>query len=146
MHRRKLAEMTDSTKVGLAGSAFGVVAGGLIAAAVMSTFPGVGHPMRMTDLWRDLGWAVFFSSPWGLIAGAILGGYLYERSRDTMAFRQLVLEAVVLTVIVTTLVTQLIIPSAWNLPRVTVTAVAVLTSAVLSVVGALLLKPLYWRK
>jgi hypothetical protein len=137
--------MTNLTKVGFAGGALGVLAGGLIAAAVMSLFPEVGHPVRLRYLLRDLGWAVFFSSPWGLIAGAILGGYLHERSRHGRAFRRLVFEAVALAVIMTTLVTQLVIPTAWGIPRASVTAVVALASAILAAIGAWLLKPLYRR-
>lgn len=62
---RELAEMTNLVKVGGAGAAFGVVSGGIIAVAVMSLFPEVGHPVRLRYLLRDLGWAAFFSSPWG---------------------------------------------------------------------------------
>ena len=138
--------MTNLSKVGFAGAAFGVAAGALIAAAVMTLFPEVGHPIRFEYLFRDLGWAVFFSSPWGLIAGAVLGGYLHERSRYTNAFRQLVFEGVALTVIMTTLAIQLVIPSSWGIPRGSVTTVVGLGSVILATVGAWLLRPLYWRK
>jgi ABC-type lipoprotein release transport system permease subunit len=146
VQRREYSRVMKFNTIGFAGAAFGVVAGGVIAATVMMLVPEVGHPIRRGYLLSDFGWAVFFSSPWGFITGAVLGGYLHERSRDTAVFRQLILEAIILTVAIATVFAQLLVSSASDLPRGRVTAVVALTSFICATIGAWILKPLYWRK
>ena len=138
--------MKLTTKLGFAGGAYGMLAGTLIAALVMTVFPDIPHPIRPTHVFLDLGWAFFFSSPWGFGVGATLAGYLYERTSDVSSFQWLAVESAIATGTVATLVTQLGLPSALNLSRGPFAIVVALATVILSLIGAWLLKPLYWRK
>ena len=75
-----------------------------------------------------------------------MSGFLSERGQHVEAFRRLLAETVAVTTVAAIIVSLLVIPVAWDLPRAGITAVIVIGAAVFAAIGASLLKPLYWRQ
>ena len=124
-------------KIASAGAAFG------IAAAIVT----VGITMRVIpELAGESTWAFGFGVPIGLLAGALMAGFLSERGRHVQTFSRLIVETMVVTAITAIAVSQFVIPVAWHLPRAGVTTVVAIGAAGFAALGAWLLKPLYWRR
>lgn len=136
--------MTTRLKTVGAGALYGIVAGACAALAVMSLVPSVGHPVTLRHLAWDFGWAVFYSSPVGPVVGAVAGAFLYWRAQRLPSFRKIVLETSALAAAGVAALIQVILPVAWELPRVRITLIGALGAALLAAVGTLILKPMYW--
>lgn len=90
-------------------------------------------------------WAVAFTVPCGLIVGGLMAAFLARRGRTVPTFGRMVLETIAVTAVLAGGVSQLVIPVAWDLPRVTITIVIIISAVVLAGVASWLLKPLYWH-
>ena len=119
--------------------------GHVVGLAVMAFVPEFEHSVRLERLSDDLMWALFFTSPWGLIVGACAGGYLHMRAHRAASFPALVVELVIVASVVSGVATQLVLPVAWNLPRGRIAMIAIPLAAGLAALGTRLLKPPYWR-
>jgi hypothetical protein len=58
----------------------------------------------------------------------------------------LLVEMSVIATVVAGIVIQFMLPFPWPLPRITITAIACLAAGGLAAVGAVMLRPLYWRQ
>jgi hypothetical protein len=137
--------MTAKTKTIAAGAVYGTLAGAIIALGVMGFVPAVGHPMTFTRLPTDFQWAIFFSWPTGPLAGALAGWFLVLRGRQVSHFGRLVIETTLGGALLAA-ATQLLLPGSWDLPRSDIALIAVPTSAILAALGAVMLRPLYWKR
>lgn len=133
--------MASSLRSVAVGALYGVVAGACTALAIMFFVPEVGHPIKEGHLLWDMGWAVAYSWPVGLLAGIAGGAFLHRRAQSVSVGR-LLLESAALASAAIAVVIQFVLPSAWNLPRARITAVAMVVAAVLAVCGGTIIRPL----
>lgn len=136
--------MTTRFKTVGGGALYGIVAGACAALAVMRLVPSFGHPVTLRHLPWDFGWAVFYSWPVGPLVGAAAGAFMSWRAQRLHSFRKLVLETSALAAASVATLIQVVLPVAWELPRMRITLIGALGAAVLAAVGTLILKPMYW--
>jgi hypothetical protein len=136
--------MTARLRTIAAGALYGIAAGACAALAVLRFVPNVGHPVTWHHLSWDFAWAIFYSWPAGLLIGAGAGAFLYWRAQRVASFRKLVVEVSTLAAAAVGAVTQVVLPIAWELPRLQITLISVVSAATLAAVGTRILKPIYW--
>lgn len=137
--------MTVRQRTVVAGALFGLIGGACAAIAVMWIVPSVGHPVTLRQLPRHFGWAIFYSWPTGPAVGAGAGAFLHWRAQGVSRFWKLLLETSALAAVTAGTVVQVVLPVAWELPRMKITLIAVLAAAGLAAIGTVVLKPIYWR-
>ncbi len=128
--------MSSAIKTVAAGTSLGLVAAVATAQLVVALVPA---------LEGESTWAVAASVPFGLFVGALMAAFLVRRGRMVRTFMRLMVETVALAAVLAVGVSQLVIPVAWNLPRLRMTTIVVASAVVLSIITSLLLKRLYWR-
>ena len=99
----------------------------------------------VSELDRVSTWAVAAGAPFGGFVGALLAAFLWRRGRVAPTFERLLFEVIALGAVSGAVVSQVVLPVAWNLPRLKITAIVTLCAAVFAGAAALLLKGLYWR-
>jgi hypothetical protein len=137
--------MTPRQKSISAGAFLGVIAGTATALVVMRFVPEVGHPVRFGALSRDTTWALFFSSPFGVLVGVASSAYLFRRGHTDVPARRAILETMVLTSLCSAAALQVAIPVAWGIPRGETTAIVAGSAFVLTFLSSVILWPLCRR-
>lgn len=99
------------------------------------------------QFWNQLYWALFVTviPPWvGALAGAGVGAFIYARAQR-VSLARLLIETSALGAAIAVAVSQRMLPIAWGIPRLPVAGFGLLVGSILSALGVLLLKPLYWK-
>jgi len=115
------------------GGLAGTLAGALVALVTLHVVPSIGHPPRWERLGHDFVWALFFSSPFGVLVGSAAGLFMQWRGRTPLTFRRLVTETVLLADGGAGLALQAALPIAWQLPRVAISAVVCGSTVIVAV-------------
>ncbi len=138
--------MTARQKSVVAGAAYGTLAGACVALAIMRLVPSVGHPVTLRHLSWDIGWALFSSWPVGPLVGAGAAAFVHWRAQRVGSFLKLVVETSSLAAAGVGVIIQVVLPTAWELPRMRITAIGALGAAALAALGTRMLKSLCWRR
>lgn len=120
----------------LASGMLGFVSGVVIASVTLIVLFGQPAVLRF-------GWWLFFGSP-GFFVGIGIGILLLRRARRSTTFKRLVLECALTTSVVCGVAVQVMLPIAWDPPRLRIALATMSIAAALGTLAAYALKPLYW--
>jgi hypothetical protein len=135
--------MTIQGRTIAGGVLFGTLSSISLAAAIQWLFISE-HPTFADAI--GMGLFINLIPPWvGSLTGAGAGAFLYARAQRVRSFGRLVLEMGSLGAITALVVSEGLLPTAWDLPRLRIGVFSVLAAAGLSALGSVVLKPLYWR-
>jgi hypothetical protein len=104
--------VTSQARTIVGGAVYGTCAAALVGFGVVRLF------IQTSGSSLDaLVWGAGFSVPWGPLAGAAGGWFLYWRARHVESIGRLVCETSLLGAAVTTGIGQMLLPIAWQLLR-----------------------------
>jgi hypothetical protein len=133
--------VTSQARTIVGGAVYGTCAAALVGFGVVRLF------IQTSGSSLDaLVWGAGFSMPWGPLAGAAGGWFLYWRARHVESIGRLVCEMSLLGAAVTTGIGQMLLPIAWQLPRFAIAVFTVSAGLGFAGAGTMALRPLYRPK